>query len=282
MINDIILPDLATALQEFDEEVKFMEEANIIDSKTLELPKDNINVNPTQVEEDDTLCRATKSSNIVLRREKSPSPDIRSERSPSPERRTSITSLQSLPKSPMILTKKPVLPILSKYRWQNGFRKSKSGQYTKVALLKIELEFSSEFEFLPTSLQFSLHPDDNNNNNDYQNGNSEPPIISKHTKISRNKFVCEMAANECNEEMLKILDKCFDGDFTVYVQESCTPSNSASCIIPDFVLLVENQLLRSPVCDNNYNGGSNLQTDNTWIDTDPILIVEHFKKSMMY
>ena len=78
MINDIILPDLATALQEFDEEVRFMEEANIIDNKVLGMPKDDIQVNPTQVVEDNALCRATKSSNIVLRREKSPSPDVSS------------------------------------------------------------------------------------------------------------------------------------------------------------------------------------------------------------
>ena len=117
-------------------------------------------INPVEVVENDILFKATRTSNIVLRREKTPSP----ERSPTPGRRTSITSIQSIPKSPLIMMKKPVLPLVSKYRWQNGFRKSKSGQYVKVPLLKLELEFSSEVEFLPTSLQFSLYLDNNNNN----------------------------------------------------------------------------------------------------------------------
>ena len=143
MINDLILPDLETALEEFDEEVRFMEEAKCIDNEILQVHNNEIVLNPTHVAEDDELCKATKISNIVLKREKSPSPI------PSPDRRTSITSIQSLPKSPLILMKKPVLPIVSKFRWQNGFRKSKSGQYIKVPLLKIEIEFSSFSALFP-------------------------------------------------------------------------------------------------------------------------------------
>ena len=156
MINDIILPDLATALEEFDEEVRFMEETKPIDKTVLDIPNGDMVISPVEVVENDTLLKATKTSNIVLRREKTPSPDLAVKRSPSPDRRTSVASIQSISKSPLIMMKKPVLPIVSKYRWQNGFRKSKSGQYVKVPLLKIELEFSSEFEFLPTNLQFAL------------------------------------------------------------------------------------------------------------------------------
>ena len=275
MINDIILPDLATALEEFAEEVRFMEEAKSIDDKKLDVPKTNLVVNPKSVVEHDTLCMATKTSNIVLKREK---PDQVVKQSPSPERRTSVSSLHSLPKSPLLLMKKPILPIISRYRWQNGFRKSKSGQYAKVALLKIELEFSSEFEFLPPSLHFSLHPDNNNNND--QNGNDETPLIAKEVKKSRNKYLCEMSANECNDEMLKILNQTFDGDFMVSVREAS--STSASCVIPNFFLLVENQLQRYSGCDNTVHQERNVPVENCWNATDPILTVEHFQKSVIF
>ena len=275
MINDLILPDLETALEEFDEEVRFMEEAKCIDNEILQVHNNKIALNPTHVAEDDELCKATKISNIVLKREKSPSPI------PSPDRRTSITSIQSLPKSPLILMKKPVLPIVSKFRWQNGFRKSKSGQYIKVPLLKIEIEFSSEFEFLPTNLQFSLYPDCNNNNdpND-ERSNENSPLVTKTVKMCRNKYLCEMAANECNEERLKMLNQTFEGDFMVCIKESSVSSKSASCIIPDFFLLVENQLQMNPSCDNMVNGGSQAPNENNWIDTNPILTLDHFKKSI--
>ena len=277
MINDIILPDLETALEEFDEEVRFMEETKPIDKNILDIPKDDIVINPVEVVENDILFKATRTSNIVLRREKTPSP----ERSPTPDRRTSITSIQSIPKSPLIMMKKPVLPLVSKYRWQNGFRKSKSGQYVKVPLLKLELEFSSEFEFLPTSLQFSLYIDSNNNND--VNINNESALLMKHVKISRNRFLCEMGANECNEEVLnKMLDQTFDGDFMVHIKESELSSTSASCIIPDFFLRVENQLLKPSASDSNGNGVAQAPPENTWTDTDPILNVDNFKKNMSY
>ena len=277
MINDIILPDLATALEEFDEEVRFMEETKPIEKTGIDISNSDMVIKPVEVVENDILFKATKTSNLVLRRDKSPSLP----RSPSPDRRTSVTSIQSIPKSPLIMMKKPVLPIISKYRWQNGFRKSKSGQYVKVPLLKMELEFSSEFEFLPSSLQFSLYPD-NNNNNDV-NINNESALLIKHVKLSRNRFLCEMGANECNEEVLnKILDQTFDCDFIVYIKESGVPSNSASCIIPDFSLRVENQLLRQSGCDINGNGVAHASVENTWIYTDPILTVDNFKKNMVF
>ena len=271
MINENILPDLATALEEFDEEVRFME-AKTIESSMLDTVTDKLLANPKQVLEDENLCKATRTSNIVLRREKSPLLDIVASNPLPPERRASTASLQSLPKSPLVLMKKPILPIISKYRWQNGFRKSKAGQYRKVPLLKIELEFSAELEFLPPTLEFSLYPNNNNNN-----GISEPAIISKHIKMSRNRFLCEMAASECNEEMLKILDQTFVGDFMVCVKESSGSSGSTSCILPDFCVFVENQLQKSPSC-NDINGANHVPNDNNWIDTDPVLTVNNFKK----
>ena len=99
MINENILPDLATALEEFDEEVRFME-AKTIESSMLDTVTDKLVANPKQVLEDENLCKATRTSNIVLRRENSPPLDSIASNPLPPERRASTASLQSLAKSP--------------------------------------------------------------------------------------------------------------------------------------------------------------------------------------
>ena len=68
MINDIILPDLATALEEFDEVVRFMEETKPIDMTVLDIPNGDMVISPVEVVENDTLLKATKTSNIVLQK----------------------------------------------------------------------------------------------------------------------------------------------------------------------------------------------------------------------
>ena len=279
MINDIILPDLATALEEFAEEVKCMEEANTIDDTKLNVKENSLVANAKDVLVDsDPLCQATKTSSIVLKRDK-PLDQVR-ERSPSPERRISTSSSQSLPKSPVLIMKKPVLPIISKYRWQNGFRKSNGGQYIKVPLLKIEVHFSTEIELLPPSLHFSLYTDTNNNNDVSEI--DESPLLAKCVKISRNRYLCEMAASEIgNQQVIKELERNFDGNFKVRVREYSVSSASASCIIPDFFLLVENVLARYTNCDSGINDTEKIAPTNLcWNNVDPILNVEHFPKKM--
>ena len=176
--------------------------------------------------------------------------------------------------------KKPVLPIISKYRWQHGFRKSNGGQYVKVPLLKIEVHFSTEIELLPPSLHFSLYTDTNNNNDVSEI--DESPLLAKMVKISRNRYLCEMAASEIgNQQMIKELERNFDGNFKVRVRQYSISSASASCIIPDFFLLVENLLALYTSCDSVINDVGNISpTNNCWNNVDPILNVEHFQKKM--
>jgi len=55
-------------------------------------------------------------------------------------------------KTPFLLTKRPVVPEVM-YRWQRGFRRSSNGQYKKVPILRVSLQYSDAPALLPTHLQ---------------------------------------------------------------------------------------------------------------------------------
>merc|ERR1719234_1745922 len=55
-------------------------------------------------------------------------------------------------KTPFLLTKRPVVPEVM-YRWQRGFRRNSSGQYKKVPILRVSLQYSDAPALLPSHLQ---------------------------------------------------------------------------------------------------------------------------------
>jgi len=55
-------------------------------------------------------------------------------------------------KTPFLLTKRPVVPEVM-YRWQRGFRRSSNGQYKKVPILRVSLQYSDAPALLPSHLQ---------------------------------------------------------------------------------------------------------------------------------
>jgi hypothetical protein len=55
-------------------------------------------------------------------------------------------------KTPFLLTKRPVVPEVM-YRWQRGFRRSSTGQYKKVPILRVSLQYSDAPALLPSHLQ---------------------------------------------------------------------------------------------------------------------------------
>merc|ERR1719234_2171863 len=55
-------------------------------------------------------------------------------------------------KTPFLLTKRPVVPEVM-YRWQRGFRRNSNGQYKKVPILRVSLQYSDAPALLPSHLQ---------------------------------------------------------------------------------------------------------------------------------
>ena len=120
-------PDLSleVALQEFIEEVNFMEAKQINAEESIQEV-----INPIEIQTDQ-LSRAKKSSCVVLRR---------SSQDPMP--------------TTVVIPKVSVLPQV-KYRWQKGFRKAPNGRYVKVPILKLCLSFNEDLEILPKAIRFA-------------------------------------------------------------------------------------------------------------------------------
>ena len=58
-------------------------------------------------------------------------------------------------KQTFVMTKKLVLPTQVRYKWQRGFRKI-NGSYAKVDFVRLELDYGTEFPFLPGVLCIQL------------------------------------------------------------------------------------------------------------------------------
>ena len=60
--------------------------------------------------------------------------------------------------APLIMQRKPILPMEIRTRWQRGFRRrSGNGAYTKVAILRLEIDFDpDQFELLPSEMSVTV------------------------------------------------------------------------------------------------------------------------------
>ena len=127
----------ACHLQEFLEEVRYFEAKLIVASSPEE---DVVPVTASVEEEGGQLCRARKSSCVVLRRSPVPTPTPTPTLTPVPMLTPTLTPTPAPTPTPtptptpgLVMTVPPSIPSV-RYRWQRGFRKAHNGRYVKVIL----------------------------------------------------------------------------------------------------------------------------------------------------
>ena len=223
VINSMILPELATALEEFSEEVKCLEETTNLDER-CDLDSLAQTVEPVCLNFEDTeLAKATKISNIVLKRD----PD-RPLKTPTP------TPTSPTRKNALVMHKKLILPVKTRYRWQKGFRKI-NGSYVKIPLVKLEVDYGKDVEFIPPEISFRLFLD-TNNNNDRDIGEKE--VVIKTSVNRSNIYSCEMTMHDLKDQ--EVIRKVINSDrLRIEVRESET-EGSKSCLLTRFQILLDN------------------------------------------
>lgn len=148
------MPELMTALQEFSEEVEFFEEAEV--RKPQEII--DVPVSAVTVTEENFAQQAKKSSALVLQRAPLEDTDENCDLSSSTSGIGTSTNSIDRP-LPLIMSRKPILPMEIRSRWQSGFRRKApgAGQYIKVPILRVEIDFDpDQFELLPQNLSVTL------------------------------------------------------------------------------------------------------------------------------
>lgn len=179
---------LETAIQEFIEEVKFLETASPLPISPVEASSVTSNS-----DDDGTVSLAgsvaSVQKSLVLRRASS--------------------TQSSQCSNPCILTKKPAAPSDLRYRWQRGFRKSTNGRYVKVPILRIAFDYDDTIELLPDELQFTLDGLD----------------LCKVSRISRNKVFCEFQLEERKAYKARVKNTPKNADYEFSVSEFYVPIN---------------------------------------------------------
>ena len=131
------------------------------------------------------------------------------------------------------MNKKVILPVKTRYRWQKGFRKV-NGAYVKVPLVKLEVDYGKDVEFIPPEVSFRLFLNHNNNEKDFE----ERPVVTKISKNRSNVYSCEMTMHDLKDQ--EMIRKVIDSDnLRIDVKESKVEC-SKSILLTGFQILLEN------------------------------------------
>jgi len=129
------------------------------------------------------------------------------------------------------MQRKPILPMEVRTRWQRGFRrKSGSGAYTKVSILRVEIDFDpDQFELLPSEMSVGVI-------NSCFNGCHQTPSCD-----SRNVQVSKLAHNRryCSEfPFFETIDPCCEIGVRVSEIVSATSliKKAAAALVPEFAV----------------------------------------------
>ena len=134
---------------------------------------------------------------------------------------------------PLIMQRKPILPMEIRTRWQRGFRrKSGNGAYIKVAILRLEIDFDpDQFELLPSEMSVTVF-----------NSCSICCHVSAAAAVRSNTQVSKLAHNRryCSEfPFFEKIEPCCEIGVRVCEIGSATSlmKKAAAALVPEFSIM---------------------------------------------
>lgn len=250
-VGDLVLPEIMTALEEFTGE-QCLEEAGSLPSVAC------VQAVKLSVVEDSRVKATRAHHGVVLKREdRTPSATpslsdcekIPEDSAASEDKESKQIKEESKTAAPVrsahtfFMTKRLVLPVHVRYKWQRGFRKV-GGSYAKVDFVKLELDYGTEYQFLPGALTISL-------------SEAAPTIASaKHSSEKGTLYTCELTVHDIEQRSLS------NNKLQVAISDvsgkdrRVTDSNKSCHVITEFLLCID------------YNSK---QAGGNWKSTDPVL-----------